>query len=106
MPVKDLTKRPLLFVNSDPSEGGTVPHRRAIYQHVQLKYAKWKRGEKIQRTRTPTILANQEGGSQLAKASQISTDVGAIRSCRHAHLTCVLDTSQARRAVSDRGASD
>lgn len=63
-----LKDRPLLFVNSDPSEGGTVPHRRAIYQHVQLKYAKWKRGEKAQQVRRSSNDRSQQDGKCLAKS--------------------------------------
>lgn len=74
MIAKDLKDRPLLFVNSDPREGGTVPHRRAIYQHVQLKYAKWKRSEKAQQVRRSSDDRSQQDGDCLAKSpSNVST---------------------------------
>lgn len=74
---KDTADRPLLFVNSDPSEGGTVPHRRAIYQHVQLKYAKWKRGEKQQNRRSSASMPNiQHEESLRRRVSLVSPPVG------------------------------
>lgn len=81
MPGKDTAYGPLLFVNEDPSEGGTAPHRRAIYQHVQLKYAKWKRVGKSQRKRSSReTRTGQDFNETEDSSSQFSFLVRAVQS--------------------------
>lgn len=83
MASKDIAERPLLFVNSDPSEGGTVAHRRAIYQHVQLKYAKWKRVEKARKLReSATVSSGQRTNPSTDSYSQSSHPVCAFQLCK------------------------
>lgn len=78
---KDTKYGPLLFINSDPSEGGTAPHRRAIYQHVQLKYAKWKRVEDSRKKRA-SVKAPDKRGSRDDNESCDSSSASS-------HLVCI-----------------
>lgn len=79
MPGMD-TYGPLLFVNEDPNGGGTATHRRAIYQHVQLKYSKWKRVEKLRKTRALwEAPAGQAGNETEESSSQSSYLVRAVQ---------------------------
>lgn len=75
MPGKDTAYGPLLFVNEDPKEGGTTPHRRAIYQHVQLEYAKWKRVEGSRKKRSSGERYTREDDNETVNSSSQTSSV-------------------------------
>lgn len=81
MPTNAGTSRPLLFINSDQQSHCALPHRRAIYQHIQLKYVKWKRIEDARKMRTslkkPQALPDDDESFDLS--SQPSSSVRAVR---------------------------